>query len=101
MTESDFEILHLDLMKSLDRMVFGRYSPMRHVHPAERPYVWRQCLSVALDELNGYTLSSSRDFPVNEFHEAIGICSMFIMGRESYLKAKGETMLNKIEMQRC
>ncbi len=95
--EADFNNLHIDFMNALDKADRWRY--MKQVHPSVQPNVWRECLDVALNRLNGIKAPTNRDFSAVNFHNEISLCRMFLLGRESYLNKQGITMLNKPEFR--
>lgn len=91
--ELDFEQLYIEFMNALDRT--NRWQYMKEVHPSVQPNVWRECLEVALNKLNGINAPTHRHFSATPFRNEISLCRMFLLGRESYLNKQGKTMLNK------
>lgn len=94
--ELDFDDLHIDFMNALDGA--NRWKYMKQVDPRVQPNVWRECLEVALNKLNGINDLTHRDFSAINFRNEIDLCRMFLLGRESYLNKEGKTILNKPEL---
>lgn len=90
----DFDNLHIEFMNALDSADRWRY--MTGVHPSIQPNVWRECLEVALNKLNGIKAPTHRGFSSANFRNEINLCRMFLLGQESCLNRQGKTMLKRL-----